>query len=227
MSILIVSDIHLGAPGRLLGSDEKLVTLILSQDWDRIVLLGDVFDLWAMSIREIMKEHSAVFAALQDAACPIVFVPGNHDDALKGINQLDSWAVSWPIYEFTSGGVTFTAVHGDAYDKLEGIPSRIGAWFGRLFDRLAAWIIGPGVSVTRFARATFARIAGREFYARPLHERAIADLGCENLIIGHSHAPVAHDEIDGSVVVGSGDFGPEHMTYVVVDGGKAELRTAD
>ena len=70
------------------------------------------------------------------------------------------------------------------------------------------------------------RGSGRESYVRPIHERAVADLKCENLIIGHTHIPT-EDIVGSTREVGSGDFGPEHMTYVVVDAGKAELRSID
>jgi len=187
-------------------------------------LLGDVFDLWAMPFAEIRKNYSQLFFALDCVSAPIIYVPGNHDDQFKGLRRLDNWMVTDHVYRFTSGGKAFVAVHGDAYDNLKGTPSRVGAWFSRLVDRIAAWFAGPGVSITRAVRTSFAEIGpGRETYVRPLHERAVADIDCDYLIIGHTHVPVPGDDIGKTRVIGTGDFGPEHMTYVIVENGEATL----
>ena len=228
MRTLIVSDLHLGVPGRHPQADGELCSLILRPGWDQIILLGDVFDLWSLPLRRIVKKHPTVIAILASVECPIIYVPGNHDDAFKGLAQLNTWCVSWPTYRFCSGGKWFTAVHGDEYDTFKSTASRAAAWISRLVDRIAAWFAGPGVSITREARVSFVeRGPGREKFVRPLHERAVADLNCENLLIGHTHVPDSGQDINGTWVVGTGDFGPEHMTYVVVENGKAELHTID
>lgn len=197
-------------------------------DWGQIVLLGDVFDLWAAPFHKIARMHAAVLAVLEAAECTVTYVPGNHDDAFRGLSYLNSFQTVWPYYRFSSGGKWVVAAHGDTYDEFEGVPSRFGAWASRLADRVARWFAGPGVSITRSFRYSYAeRGPGRSSYVAPIHSKAAADLDGDIVLIGHTHVPTTREEHGEKILVNTGDFGPEHMTYVVVEDGRAELRSID
>ena len=227
MRVLIVSDLHLGAPARLPQADGEL-SYLLQEPWDQVILLGDVFDLWLRPMREILKEHPTVIASLNSVKCPVIFVPGNHDSVFQGLDKLNKFQIMWPVHRFKSGDKWVAVAHGDAYDQLRGVKSWLGAWLGKIVDTIAGWILGPGVSIQRKFRYSYAeRGPGRASYVQPIMEKAAADLDGDIVVIGHTHVPISPEIIDGKVVVNCGDFGPEHMTYVVVDEGKIELRTLD
>lgn len=226
MRNLIISDVHLGAVGRLPEADEKLCRLLNKDCWDRIILLGDIFDLWLSPFTEIKEKHESVMRALKFLRCPIIYVPGNHDDVFQGITKLDNFVVEWPYYRFKSGDKWIVVAHGDKYDEIRGLTSKIGAWIGKIADTISSWLFGAGVSVQRYVRHSYAEIGpGRENYVRPILERAAADLDGDIVIIGHTHVPVHPVLLNGKIIVNSGDFGPEHMNYVVVEEGKTELCT--
>lgn len=221
---LIVSDLHLGAPSRYPQADGELCR-ILWRDWERIILAGDIFDLWRSSYWAIRKVHTTLMETIAASKCPVILIPGNHDEVFRGLTNLDGMEVAWPTYTFMSGGKKITVCHGDTYDTSGAALSGFGAWLGSAADRIAAWLAGPGVSVQRSVRRSFVeRGPGREKYARPILEAAARDIDSDLVILGHTHVPSGPEEIAGRLVVNSGDFGTDHMTYVVVLDGKAELR---
>jgi predicted phosphodiesterase len=76
MRTLVLSDIHLGAP--TFKKKEELRKL-LSLEWDRIVLNGDIIDLWWMYKKdEIIKRHQDIFDLLNKHK-NVVCINGNHD----------------------------------------------------------------------------------------------------------------------------------------------------
>ena len=224
MRTLIVSDLHLGAPSRYPQADGELCR-ILWLPWERIILAGDVFDLWRSSYWAIRKVHTTLMETLAASKCPVIYIPGNHDEVFRGLTQLDGMQVVWPSYTFESGGKKVTVCHGDTYDDANPVLSSFGAWLGSAADRISLWFAGPGASIQRSVRHSFVdRGPGRESYARPVLEAAARDIDADLVVLGHTHLPSGPEEVAGRIVVNSGDFGSEHMTYVVVAEGKAELR---
>jgi UDP-2,3-diacylglucosamine pyrophosphatase LpxH len=222
---LVVSDLHLGSPIRLPRADGELCHLLLSEKWEQVVLGGDVFDLWRSSFHAISAVHRTVMAVFASLSCPVVFVPGNHDDVFRGLTRLDSFEVSWPSYTFESAGRKIRVVHGDTYDDSVLGHSKAGALLLSVLDRIATWFAGPGVSIRRSLHHSFVdRGPGREMHAKPLLARAAAgEPDADVLIVGHTHTPSIPAMIGGCLVLNSGDFGPEHMTYVIVEAGHPTL----
>lgn len=228
MPTLVVSDIHLGDPRRSVTADALLCALLMSKQWRRVVLLGDVFDLWAAPLAEINKQHATVLSVLDSLKCPIFYVPGNHDSAFAGLSRLESFRVVWPSYQFVSGDKVITLAHGDTYDETPETVSKFGACVTRLTDSVAQWFAGPGVSMTRTVLRSFANAGLSEAqYAIPLYERAARDLSGDVIVLGHTHLPMGPRTIADKIVVNSGDFGPQHTTYVVIEDGQTELHSIE
>lgn len=224
MRVLIVSDLHLGSPARIPTADSELCSLVLKEKWDRVILLGDVFDLWSNSYYAITRMHTTLLHALRACCCPVVFVPGNHDDAFRGVYQLDGFTVSWPLYEFEDNGSLVSCVHGDLLDDSWAGRTRIGACLVAAVDRFASWSAGPGVSVKRVVTHSIAEVAERrEEYAIPLLEKTAMEVSGSVVVMGHTHTPIAKHVVGGKTAVNCGDFGPEHMTFVVVEDGVPSL----
>lgn len=223
MRTLIVSDLHLGAPGRLQTADGDLVHVLVAEPWDRVVLLGDVFDLWVKPLHEIIDEHVSVMAALDDLRCPVVFVPGNHDGCLRGIGSFNNIAVAWPSYRFRSGDLTIEVQHGDLHEESILGKARAGAWISCVVDSIASWIAGPGVSIRREVFRSFAGIQMRDRYAMPLMERAASESDADLVIAGHTHVPLAMTKVGDRYVANSGSYGIEQQTRIVIERETVEL----
>lgn len=91
--ILVISDTHFGEGDAMLASRERVDRLIewleAQGDFQEIVLLGDIWELWTASFQEATAESHYLLERL--AALPagrIVYLPGNHDHHLLVQHQL-------------------------------------------------------------------------------------------------------------------------------------------
>ena len=221
MRALVVSDVHLGIPAPVPGSRAKLFEL-LQQRWDTVIFLGDLFDLWLMSYEEIKEKNRELVQSIAQLPCDVIYVPGNHDDVFCGVDHLDGMHVVKQPYAFADVGKRIVLFHGDAYDAF----GKLG-WFQRkitylisLGDRLLQWLVGPGTSVTRIIRRSAANSGRADTYSERVAQGAVSDAqGADVVVAGHTHMPTAPRVIGISHYVNAGDFGPEHMTYVVIEDG--------
>lgn len=225
MRTLVVSDLHFGQPGRLTAADRALFNVLVG-DWDRVIFLGDMFDLWHFDYDEIVEQHKGILAAIDDLPCEVIFIPGNHDEAFRGMKRLNNMRVCWAPFEYEDGGKRITLAHGDEYDDLNETASKVSSWIVTFADRIACWIMGAGTSVQRKLRKSLANSPQRERYAGPIAARAVKDLGGDVVILGHTHLPETR-QFEGTLYVNSGSFGPEDLTYVVIEDGVPELRRAE
>ena len=112
---LIISCIHMGHP--FFRSEEKIVSL-LNSGFDRIFLLGDIWDTWEKSFPAILQEYEIVTKALE--ACSwereIIFTRGNHDPSIEEIKEaFPRFTVCASCSRRDSSG-PFVALHGDEFE---------------------------------------------------------------------------------------------------------------
>src|SRR5919106_4698257 len=87
MPTALLSDLHLGSlPGCDLARDAEIRALLLAEleGADRVVLLGDTFELRDRPVGEVVELAAPFFADLGEALsdAEVVIVPGNHDHRL-------------------------------------------------------------------------------------------------------------------------------------------------
>jgi UDP-2,3-diacylglucosamine pyrophosphatase LpxH len=195
MNTLILSDLHLGAR----NSRTDLLLRLLDEDFDRLVLNGDVVDRPDPS--RFRPADQDVLARLREVAreCELVVVRGNHD-ALRGPGnargRTDFLAgllgvPVLPEYVLEVGGERYLVVHGDQFDGTMNL-----TWVGdaadscyrgiqRVSRRLAHWVKGASKHVCGVVGA--------------VQNGALAQArrrGFDGIITGHTH--FCHDEeIDG------------------------------
>lgn len=223
MTVLIVSDLHLGAPGRLTNADEALMGLLKQTQWDRVVFLGDIFELWHRSYAEIVDLHGKVLDTISALPGEVLYLPGNHDAEFVGLQRINNMTVIDRPYSFEDGGTYFSMTHGDEFDSFGGVSSKIGSWIGTIADTVASWFLGRGTSIQRFVRYSFAQTPQREKYAGPIADAAVAALEGDVAIIGHTHLPETR-QYESKLYVNTGDFGPSHLSYVTIRNGVVQLR---
>jgi UDP-2,3-diacylglucosamine pyrophosphatase LpxH len=222
MRFLVVSDCHLGSPSRLPEADEHLIELLESEPWERIVFLGDLFDLWIASFEQIVELHADLVGVIRGLEADVVFVPGNHDAILRGLQRIDTMSVKEQPYFLQSGGRRIALVHGDEYDPIDerfGFFSRILAKLGAALDRAAQLIAGPAFSIQRKIRYSLSSSGKSGDWSDKIAEQATAGVEADVVVAGHTHVPMGPLAISGKLYVNAGDFGPEHETYVVIEDG--------
>ncbi len=116
---LWLSDLHLGTPG---CEAEALLAFLQGATAECIYLVGDIVDLWRLRARPYWpKAHADVLAHLLRLArngTTVLYLPGNHDDALRGRigTRFGRVAVVNDLVHTTADGRRFLILHGDGFD---------------------------------------------------------------------------------------------------------------
>jgi UDP-2,3-diacylglucosamine hydrolase len=218
MSTLLLSDAHLR--GVEDPNQRALIGFLEAVPFDRLVVVGDLFDVWWDGRRAVDLQFVPVlglFERLVRRGVHVTWVSGNHDRSpavqALGVQVGHAWSAE-------VAGRRLLAVHGD-----EGADPRIR-------DRLARRALGSrwlGVAARVAGPERVARIGGALSGASrdrpaPLHQvlarqNSLADrlLGatCDVLFVGHSHAPGMVPRRAGTLV-NLGDW-VGHRTYARVD----------
>jgi UDP-2,3-diacylglucosamine pyrophosphatase LpxH len=225
MRTLIISDVHLGADGRIPHADGELCHLLTNEKWGLLVIVGDYFDFWEATFSDIKRDHAAVIATVRGMGCPVVYIPGNHDDAFCGFISLDGMQVEWPVFYLHSGDKKVAFLHGDTFSLHLPLLSRIAYWVTGVVTRICSWVAGPGVSFRRALRYSVASSgAVQKQFSDSLAKKAVAEVDADIIVTGHTHIPVDPCEIDGKIYANLGDFGPEHLSYAVLEDGVLTLK---
>lgn len=118
---VFISDVHLGTAD---CKAEYLLAFLDQIETDRLYLVGDIVDLLAMRKRmAFTPEHEEVIASfmrLAASGCDVIYIPGNHDSALRRFCG-QTWAgiqIQRRAEHVTLDGRRFLVSHGDEFDSV-------------------------------------------------------------------------------------------------------------
>lgn len=83
LDVVIISDVHLGTYG---CQAKELLAYLSSIEPKKLVLNGDIVDIWQFSKRYFPSSHLRVIKKIMDMAasgCEVIYVTGNHDELLR------------------------------------------------------------------------------------------------------------------------------------------------
>jgi len=215
MKTLFLSDFHLGSP--LFKSTEVIVDLLMSPEFEEVILVGDIFDTWEDSIEDIYSNNGSVVSAIQEVSIhkPVVFIVGNHDpdaDNIRANFPLVGVHEEFPYH----GGMV---VHGHQFDKLLLKYS----WFAKLmfsfhwfFQRILF------INIKAFFRNIYYSVSGqrqKKYYTELTLdiEKAVVDKykSYKFVVMGHTHLP--KKAIEGTTkYINCGDW-IHNRTYATYD----------
>ncbi|HMA96133.1 MAG TPA: metallophosphoesterase family protein [Polyangiaceae bacterium] len=223
MQIAVISDLHLGAGDQsdAFGhSDEHFLSFLnqLEQDFDRIVLLGDIWETLtshrpfsaAEGLRRARDAHASI--ARRFLSRKYTYVHGNHDLVAARIDAAPS---EWVL---DSDGIRLLFTHGHHHDWL----IRRARWLSESLVWLGAWARRLGFeSVYRFGYWLDAWLSGSTdepalgrfaLWALRLAEAHTADV----VIAGHTHvtSSVQHR---GRLYLNSGTCSEGRWSYLALD----------
>jgi len=215
---LFLSDIHLGTPG---CKADLLLDFLRNNDAETIYLIGDIIDGWRIKRSWYWNEtHNAVLQEVLRKArkgARIIYVPGNHDEALReyvGLNFGGVDVMHEAIHE-TANGKRFLVTHGDQFDGVV----KYAKWLAHLGDRAYSvalamnnWlhdirrVFGlPYWSLSAYLKYRVKNAV--EFISK--YEEAVAraarEGGTDGVICGHIHHAEMRD-IDGILYCNDGDW---------------------
>lgn len=208
MKILFISDLHLGSS--LFKSEAKIMEL-LSGDYDKIFIVGDVIDKWSDSIENIVINYGEIIFKI-NSLDNVTIIKGNHDPDMGlletifyGVNVTDKYIDD-----------DFVIVHGHEWDdtlKVGDLFFPIHKFFSKFGLNIKAFIRNIAYTLTAFFKCK-----DKDINLILDMEREIVSNCLEygNVIIaGHTHIPKIVNS-DSFIYVNTGDwvYNKSYVEYI-------------
>jgi UDP-2,3-diacylglucosamine pyrophosphatase LpxH len=236
---VFLSDTHLGFAG---VRAEELSAFLKHLRCERLYLVGDIIDLWALRSRwrwPVM--HNQVVRRVLKLAkhgTVVTYVPGNHDDALRqyaGLN-LGGVKLAKRAVHRTADGKSLLITHGDEYDlviKHMPILSMLGTWaydhlinLNRLVNAARAVF---GMKRWSFSQTVKMRVKSACTFISKFEQTLLAEAlrhGQDGVVCGHVHQPAVRTIQCGDasgLYANCGDWIERATALVEHDDGRLEI----
>lgn len=214
ISTIIVSDIHLGSD---VSRSMRLLALLRSYSYDRLILNGDVFD--DLNFNRLSKDDWKVLSYLRKMSNPrrgidVVWVIGNHDG---GVAEILSHLLGVPVheeYQFEINGRRFLAIHGHQFDKWITEHEVLTAVASSAYLLLQK--VDPRHRMSRWVKRTSKKwLRMSDKVGNDAVEHARRHHAADSVFCGHTHQAV-HKHIDGVEYVNSGCWTDKPSQYVTI-----------
>lgn len=238
VELVVISDVHLGTYG---CQAEELLKYLKSINPKRLVLNGDIIDMWQFSKRYWPSSHMQIIkyiTSVLSRKTEVTYITGNHDEMLRrfvGFN-LGSFSIENKLVLNLDGKKAWI-FHGDVFD----VTMQYSKWLAKLgavgydtlilintFVNFLLKSVGKGkISLSKKIKDS---VKTAVKFVDDFEETA-ADIAIDNgydyVVCGHIHQPQMREisTINGSVLyLNSGDW-VENMTALEYD--KGEWRIYD
>jgi UDP-2,3-diacylglucosamine pyrophosphatase LpxH len=232
---VFLSDIHLGTK---MSQADQLLEFMKTFDCEKIYLVGDIVDCWAMSKKTIWSQyHNDVIQKLLRRArkgTEIVYIPGNHDEVMRDYCDNEFGHIIM-VREAIHVGVDsrlYLVTHGDQFDVViqnakwmahlgswaYDVSIDIGRWVSRVrsFFNMAQWSLSSYLKHTVKESVNFIGD-----YEETL-TGYVKSKGLNGIICGHIHYANIRD-IDGMTYMNCGDWVESCTALVEHHDGRFEI----
>lgn len=220
IEVAVISDVHLGTYG---CHAKQLITYLNSIQPKKLILNGDIIDIWQFSKRYFPKSHLRVLKKIIEMASEgveVIYITGNHDEMLRKFSDTTIGNISIVdkiVLELD--GKKAWIFHGDVFDvSIQNAKwlAKLGGYgydFLILLNRMVNWGL---------------EIAGREKYSLSKKiknsvksavkyisdfEEVVSELAIENgydyVVCGHIHQPkmlIKESKNGKTMYLNSGDW---------------------
>jgi UDP-2,3-diacylglucosamine pyrophosphatase LpxH len=241
VELVVLSDVHLGTYG---CHAEELLRYLKSIKPKKLILNGDIIDMWQFSKRYWPKSHMQVvkhITGLLTKNTKIVYLTGNHDEMLRKFAgfKLGSFRIDNKVV-LKVGHKKVWMFHGDVFD----VTMTHSKWLARLgavgYDLLILinaavnwWLTSLGREKISLSKKIKDRVKSAVKFINSF-EKTAADIAIENkfdyVVCGHIHKPeiTAISTEKGNVIyMNSGDW-VENLTALEYNCGEWSIyRYAD
>ncbi|WP_178985423.1 UDP-2,3-diacylglucosamine diphosphatase [Winogradskyella helgolandensis] len=200
IEIAVISDVHLGTYG---CQAKQLLTYLNSIEPKKLILNGDIVDIWQFKKRYFPKSHLSVIKKIMDFAAngtEVIYITGNHDEMLRKFTDTEIGNISIVnklVLELDGKRAWF--FHGDVFDiSIQNAKwlAKLGGWgydFLILINQLTNWFSDKmGKERYSLSKKIKNGVKGAVKYISDFEEVA-TDLAIENgydyVICGHIHQP--------------------------------------
>jgi UDP-2,3-diacylglucosamine pyrophosphatase LpxH len=231
VELVVLSDIHLGTYG---CHAEELLRYLKTIRPKRIILNGDIIDMWQFSKHYWPKSHMQVIKHLTGLLAKntrIIYLTGNHDEMLRKFAgfRLGSFRIENKVV-LKLNGKSVWLFHGDVFD----VTMQHSKWLARLgavgydsliiINAIVNWVLmktGQGkISLSKRVKDS---VKSAVKFINDF-EKTAADIAIENkydyVVCGHIHQPeqrTIQTEKGEVVYLNSGDW-IENLTALEYDG---------
>ena len=197
---VVLSDVHLGTYG---CHADELVNYLRSIKPKRLVLNGDIIDIWQFSKSYFPPAHMKVVKELMkhlSKGVEVHYIPGNHDEMLRKFvgQRMGNLHIDNKVVLEMDGKKTWI-FHGDVFDvsmrhskwlaKLGGFGYDLLILFNRAVNHLLVRMGKEKISLSKKVKDSVkAAIAHVNDFENTVSEIGIAH-GYDNVICGHIHRP--------------------------------------
>lgn len=200
VEIAVISDVHLGTYG---CHAKHLLTYLNSIEPKKLILNGDIIDIWQFSKRYFPKSHLKVIKKIMDFASDgteIIYITGNHDEMLRKFSGTALGKIS--IVDklvLKLNGKKAWFFHGDVFD----VSIQNAKWLAKLggygydlltlLNRLVNWFLEKrGKERYSLSKRIKNSVKTAVKYIND-YEKVISELAIENgydyVVCGHIHQP--------------------------------------
>lgn len=231
VELVILSDVHLGTYG---CHAEELLRYLKSIRPKKLILNGDIIDMWQFSKRYWPKSHMQVikhFTSLLTKNTRIIYIPGNHDEMLRKFAgfRLGSFTIDNKVLLSLNGKKAWI-FHGDVFD----VTMRHSKWLARLgamgygililINRFVNWLLERlGFSKISLSRRVKDSVKSAVKFINNF-ETTASDIAIDNhydyVVCGHIHQPEIRNMVSDkgqTLYLNSGDW-IENLTALEFDG---------
>ncbi len=232
---VFISDTHLGTRAARV---DLLLDFLKTVRCEQLYLIGDIIDGWQLKRNWFWDTtHNDVIRRILKMAkhgVKVVYVPGNHDEGLRGFEGHDLAGVSLEselIFE-GAAGKRFWVLHGDQFDGVV----KYAKWLAHVGDRAYGLLLRLN---TYFNRAR--HLFGYDYWSLSAYlkhkvknaveyigkfEEAVAmeakRRGVDGVICGHIHHAECRD-FNGTIYMNDGDWVESCTALVENDDGRFEI----
>mgnify|MGYP005864310031 CR=1 FL=1 len=220
VEIAVISDVHLGTYG---CHAKQLLTYLNSIEPKKLILNGDIVDVWQFSKRYFPKSHLRILKKIIDMATngvEVIYITGNHDEMLRKFSGTvigNISIVDKKVLDLDGKKAWF--FHGDVFD----VSIQNAKWLAKLggygysmlilLNRFINWcLIGMGQEKYSLSKKIKNSVKGALKYISDFEEVA-SDLAIENgydyVVCGHIHQPkmlLKENKSGKTMYLNSGDW---------------------
>ncbi|MHA7843057.1 MAG: UDP-2,3-diacylglucosamine diphosphatase [Winogradskyella sp.] len=220
VEIAVISDVHLGTFG---CQAKQLLTYLNSIEPKKLILNGDIIDIWQFKKRYFPKSHLSVIKKIMDFAAngtEVIYITGNHDEMLRKFTDTSIGNISIVnkvVLDLDGKKAWF--FHGDVFD----ISIQNAKWLAKLggwgYDILILMnsVVNWGLEKLGKERYSLSKriknsVKGAIKYINDF-EKVATDLAIENgydyVVCGHIHQPkmlIRENKYGKTTYLNSGDW---------------------
>ncbi len=220
IEIAVISDVHLGTYG---CHAKQLLTYLNSINPKKLILNGDIIDIWQFSKRYFPKSHLKVIKKIMDFAADgveVIYITGNHDEMLRKFSDTTIGNIS--IVDklvLDLDGKKGWFFHGDVFD----ISIQNAKWLAKLggygydililLNRFTNWVLAKlGKERYSLSKKIKNGVKGAVKFIKD-YETVITELAIDNgydyVVCGHIHQPkmeIRENKHGKTMYLNSGDW---------------------